>query len=175
MGIGKNGCKPKLVGIDFIENTVINIVVSGPKIDLKILPGNSVLLSRIQTKSYPYKKVFKTVSLEQSLPLAPKSSRVISLRPPSEIFRFRKGISFVIGSKLQVNGIYTYNVQCFRQEKELPIMLNNLQNCKVTIEKGPIGCTLEDIEIKQEPELGSGSCFILCSGLIEIKQEPGCW
>ena len=31
-------------------------------------------------------------------------------------------------------------------------MLNNPQNNKVVIQKGPIGHTLEDIEIRQDPE-----------------------
>ena len=31
-------------------------------------------------------------------------------------------------------------------------MLNNLQNFKVTIDNGPIGHTIEDIEVKEEPE-----------------------
>ena len=32
-------------------------------------------------------------------------------------------------------------------------MLNNPQNNKVVIQKGPIGHTLEDIEIGQDPEI----------------------
>ena len=146
----KDGCKPNLLGMDFLESTVKSIDISTPKIDLKTYPEVAVTLSRYQTKSYPYISSYKIVTLDQQLPLAPKSTRVISIRPPNEFFR--KGTSFVIGSELQAQGIYTYNVQCFRKEKELPIMLNNPQNNKVVIQKGPIGHTLEDIEIRQDPE-----------------------
>ena len=146
----KDGCKPNLLGMDFLESTVKSIDLTAPKIDLKTYPEVAVTLSRYQTKSYPYISSYKIVTLDQHLPLAPKSTRVISIRPPNEFFR--KGTSFVIGSELQAQGIYTYNVQCFRKEKELPIMLNNPQNNKVVIQKGPIGHTLEDIEIRQDPE-----------------------
>ena len=146
----KDGCKPNLLGMDFLESTVKSIDLTTPKIDLKTYPEVAVTLSRYQTKSYPYISFYKIVTLDQQLPLAPKSTRVISIRPPNEFFR--KGTSFVIGSELQAQGIYTYNVQCFRKEKELPIMLNNPQNNKVVIQKGPIGHTLEDIEIRQDPK-----------------------
>ena len=145
----KDGCQPNLLGTDFLESTVKSIDISTPKIDLKTYPEVAVKLSRYQTKSYPYVSSYKIVTLDQQLPLAPKSTRVISIRQPNKFFR--KG-TFVIGSELQAQGIYTYNVQCFRKEKELPIMLNNPQNTKVVIQKGPIGHTLEDIEIKQDTE-----------------------
>ena len=146
----KDGCKPNLLGTDFLESTVKSIDLTTPKIDLKTYPEVAVTLSRYQTKSYPYISSYKIVTLDQQLPLAPKSTRVISIRPPNEFFR--KGTSFVIGSELQAQGIYTYNVQCFRKEKVLPIILNNPQNNKVVIQKSPIGHTLEDIEIRQDPE-----------------------
>ena len=118
----KDGCKPNLLGMDFLESTVKSIDITTPKIDLKTYPEVAVTLSRYQMKTYPYISSYKIVTLDQQLPLAPKSTRVISIRPPNEFFR--KGI----GSELQAQRIYTYNVQCFRKEKELPIMLNNPQN-----------------------------------------------
>ena len=122
----KDGCKPNLLGMEFLESTVKSNDISTPKIDIKTYPEVVVKLSRYQTKSYPYVSSYKIVTLDQQLPLAPKSTRVISIRPPNEFFR--KGTSFVIGSELQAQGIYTYKVQCFRKEKVLPIMLNNPQN-----------------------------------------------
>ena len=146
----KDGCQPNLLGMDFLESTVKSIDLTTPKIDLKTYPEVAVTISRYQTKSYQYISSYKIVTLDQQLPLAPKSTRLISIRQPKEFFR--KGTSFVIGSELQAQGIYTYNVQCFRKEKELPIMLNNPQNNNVVIQKGPIGRTIEDIEIRQDPE-----------------------
>ena len=108
----KDGCKPNLLGMDFLESTVKSIDLTNPKIDLKTYPEVAVTLSRYQTKSYPYISSYKMVTLDQQLPLAPTSTRVISIRPPNEFFR--KGTSFVIGSELQAQGNYTYNVQCFR-------------------------------------------------------------
>ena len=80
----KNRCKQNLLGMDFIENTLNSIDTSAPKIDLKIFPGFAVF--RFQTKSYPHNSAFKIVTLEQPLPLAPQSSRDISIRPPTNFF-----------------------------------------------------------------------------------------
>ena len=146
----KDGCKPNLLGMDFFESNVKSIDISTPKIDLKTYPEVAFKLFRYQTKSYPYVSFYKIVTLYQQLPLAPKSTRVISIRPPNNFFR--KGTSFVIGGELQAQGIYTYKVQCFRKEKELLIKLNNPQNTKVVIQKCPVGLTLEVIEIKQDTE-----------------------
>ena len=130
-----------LLGMDFLESTVKSIDISTPKIDLKTYPEVAVKLSRYQTKNYPYVSSYKIRTLDQQLPLAPKSTRVKSIRPPNEFFR--KRTSFVIVSEVQAQSIYTYNVQCYRKEKELPIMLNNPQNNKVVIQKRPTALTLE--------------------------------
>ena len=84
--------------------------------------------------------------MDIQLHLAPQTTRVISVKPTSDFFR--KRTPFIIGTELQRKGIYTYNVRCFQKEKELPIMLNSLQNNKVVIPKGPIGQTLEDIQME---------------------------
>ena len=81
--------------------------------------------------------------LNRPFELAPKSNRDLSI-PPSNQF-FKQGTSFKIDKRLQDKGIYTYKVYCVRKEKELPIMFNNPCGCKVTIDKGSIGYTLEEI------------------------------
>ena len=95
----KDGCKANLLGMDFLQSTVNSIDISTPTIDLRTYPEVAVKLSRYQTNSYPYVSSYKIVSLDEQLPLAPKSTRVISIRPSDEFFR--KGTSFVIGSELQ--------------------------------------------------------------------------
>ena len=84
---GKDGCKPNLLGMDFLESTVKSIDISTPKIDLKMYPEVAVKLSRYQTRSYPYVSSYKIVTLDQQLPLAPQSTHVISIRPPNELER----------------------------------------------------------------------------------------
>ena len=75
---------------------------------MKTYPEVAVKLSRYQTKSYPYVSSYKIVTLDHQQPLAPKSTRVISIRPPNDFFR--KGTSFLIGSELQAQEILTYSV-----------------------------------------------------------------
>ena len=146
----KDGCKPNILGMDFMNNSTKLIDIESPKIELKNFPGVSIALSKYQTKCYPYVSVYKTVKLEHQIHLAPKSTRVVSIKPVSEFFR--KGTSFVIASELQDQGVYTYNVHCFKKEKEIPVMLNNPKDSKVIIQKGPIGFTIEDIQLKQRRE-----------------------
>ena len=92
----KDGCKPNFLGMDFLKSTLNSIDISTPKINLRTYPEVAVKLSRYQTKSHRYVISYKIVTLDQQLPLAPKSTRVISIRPPNEFFR--KGTSFVFGS-----------------------------------------------------------------------------
>ena len=82
--------------------------------------------------------------MDQTITLAPKSTRVISISPADKVFK--KGTSFKLDKDLQQKGIYTYNTYCNHDEKTLPIMLNNHKESKVLISKGSIGQTFEDIE-----------------------------
>ena len=81
--------------------------------------------------------------LNRSFELAPKSSIVLTIKPSNQFFK--QGTSFIIDNRLRDKGIYTYNVYCVRKEKELPIMFNDPGDCEVTIDKGSIGYTLEEI------------------------------
>ena len=112
-----------------------------PKMNLKIYPNVSITLSKYQTKSYPFVSKFEKVVLNRPFELAPKSSRILTIKPSNQFFK--QGASFIIENRLQDKGIYTYNVYCVRK-KELPIMLNK-PGCNVTIDKGSIGYTLDEI------------------------------
>ena len=57
--LAKDGCKPNLLGMDFLESTVKSIDLTTPKIDLRTYPEVAVTLSRYQTKSYPYISSYK--------------------------------------------------------------------------------------------------------------------
>ena len=81
--------------------------------------------------------------LNRPFKLAPKSGRVLTITPSNQFFERRT--SFIIDNRLEDISIYTFNVYCVRKEKESPIMLNNPGDRKVTIDKGSIGYTLEEI------------------------------
>ena len=139
----KNGCELNILGMDFLIFATKSIEFTTPKMNLKIYPNVSITLSKYQTKSYPFVSKFEKVVLNRPFELAPKSSRVLTITPSNQFFK--QGTSFIIDNRLQDKGIYTYNVYCVRKEKELPIMLNNPGDRKVTIDKGSIGYTLEEI------------------------------
>ena len=137
----KNGCELNILGMDFLNFATKSIEFTTPKMNLKIYPNVSITLSKYQTKSYLFVSKFEKIVLNRPFELAPKSSRVLTITPSNQFFK--QGTSFIIDNRLQDKGIYTYNVYCVRKEKELPIMLNNPGDRKVTIDKGSIGYTLE--------------------------------
>ena len=139
----KNGCELNIFGVDFLNFATKSIKFTNPKMNLKIHPNVSITLSKHQTKSYPFVSKIEKIVLNRPFELAPKSSRVLTITPANQFFK--QGTLFIIDNRLQDNGIYIYNVYCVRKEKELPIMLNNPGDRKVTIDKGSIGYTLEEI------------------------------
>ena len=130
--------------MDFLFNSTKSIDFSTPKLELKLYPGVSVAISNIKSKNYPFISSYQNVLLDQTITLAPKSTRVVSISPDDKIFK--KGTSFKLDKDLQQKGIYTYNTYSNHDEKTLPIMLNNPKESKVIISKGSIGQTFEDIE-----------------------------
>ena len=130
--------------MDFLSNSTKSIDFSTPKLELKMYPGVSVAISNIKSKSYPFISSYQNVLLDQTITLAPKSTRVISISPADKVFK--KGTSIKLDKDLQQKRIYTYNKYCNHDEKTLPIMLNNPKESKVIISKGSIGQTFEDIE-----------------------------
>ena len=113
--------------------------VHNVKNELKNLSKRLNHALKISKKSYPFVGKFEKVVLNKPFELAPKSSRVLTITPSNHFFK--QGTSFIIDNRLQDKGICTYNVYCVRKEKELPIMLNNPDDRKVTIDKGSIGYT----------------------------------
>ena len=140
----KDGCKLNILGMDFLSNSTKSIDFSTPKLELKMYPGVLIAISNIKSKSYPFISSYQNVLLDQTITLAPKSTRVISISPADKVFK--KGTSFKLDEDLQQKGIYTYNTYCNHDEKTLPIMLNNPKESKVIISKGSIGQIFEDIE-----------------------------
>ena len=106
----KDGCKPNLLGMDFHESTVKSNDLTTPKVDLKTYPEVVVTLSRYQTKSYPYISSYKSVTLDQQLPLTPKSTRVISIRPPNEFSGREPPLQFEVNCKLMEFILTTFSV-----------------------------------------------------------------
>ena len=129
--------------MDFLNFVTKSIEFATPKMNLKIYPNVSITLSKYQTKSYPFVSKFEKVLLNKPFKLEPKSSRILTITPSNHFFK--RGTSFIVDNGLQDKGFYTYNVYCVRKEMELPIMLNNSGDRKVTIDKGSLEYTLEEI------------------------------
>ena len=139
----KNGCELNILGMDFLNFATKSIEFTTPKLNVKIYPNVSITLSKYQTKSYPFVNQFEKVVLNRPFELAPKSSRVLKITPSNQFFK--QGAFLVIDNRLQDKESYKYNVYCVRKEKELPVMLNNPGDRKVSIDKGSIGYTLEKV------------------------------
>ena len=116
--MAKDGCKLNILGMDFLSNSTKSIDFSTRKLELKMYPGVSVAISNIKSKNYPFISSYQNVLLDQTITLAPKSTRVISISPADKVFK--KGTSFKLDKDLQQKGIYTYNTYCNHDEKTLP-------------------------------------------------------
>ena len=91
--------------MDFLSNSTKSIDFSTPKLELKMYPGVSVAISNMKSKSYPFISIYQKVHWDQTITLAPKSTRVISLSPADQVFK--KGTSFKLDKDLKQKGIYT--------------------------------------------------------------------
>ena len=129
-------------------------------------PGKAVSMSNNGSKSYPYLSLYKTVILDHSIIIEPKSTRVFSIEPPNLVFR--KRTSFKFDKTLEQKGIYTYN--CLREEKSIPIICNNLPDQKNLIPKGSLGDTNENIEMNSKPKYSASDNTLLLNNDEEFNQ-----
>ena len=96
--------------MDFLSNSTKSIDFSTQKLELKMYPGVSVAISNIKSKSYPFISSYQKVLLDQTIALAPKSTRVISISPADKVFK----------KKHRSNLIKTYN------KKEYTLITHNV-------------------------------------------------
>ena len=136
--------------MNFVSKTTKSIEFSTPKLELKMYPGLAVSISNMRSKRYSYLSLYKTVILDHSIIIDPKSTRFISIEPPNLVYR--KGTWFKRDKTLDQKGIYTYITDCLREKKSIPIMFNNPKGSKIVIPKGSIGQTIEDIEMISKPK-----------------------
>ena len=128
--------------MDFISHNIKSINFPNLNLELKKYPDITASISIIRSKSYPYQNVL----LDKKITIAPKSSRVISISPAGMLFKV--GTSFRIDKSLEQKGINAKSTYCRNEIESMPIVLKNSRESKVDINKGVIGQTFENIEIK---------------------------
>ena len=87
--------------------------------NLKIYPNVSITPSKYQAKSYPFVSKFEKVVLNRPFELAPKSSRVLTIKPSNQFFK--QGTSFIIDNRLQDRYLH---IQCLLRKKRKRIANN---------------------------------------------------
>ena len=142
----ENGCDLYILGMDFISHNFKSLNFPNLNLELKQYPDITVPISVIRSKSYPYLSFYQNVLLDKNITIAPKSSRVISISPAGIVFKVRT--SFRIDKSLEQKGINAKSTYCRNEIKSMPIVLKNSRESKVDINKGVIGQTFENIEIK---------------------------
>ena len=80
-GFQKSGCELNILGMDFLNFATKSIEFTTPKMNLKIYPNVSITLSKYQTKGYSFVSKFEKVVVNRPFELAPKYSRVLTIRP----------------------------------------------------------------------------------------------
>ena len=142
----KNCCDLNILGMDFICHNIKSINFRNLNLEIKKYPDITVPIIIIRSKSYPYLSFYQNVLLDKNITIAPKSSRVISISPAGIVFK--AGTSFRIDKSLEQKGINAKSTYCRNEIKSMPIVLKNSRLSKVDINKGVIGQTFENIEIK---------------------------
>ena len=133
--------------MDFISQNFKSINFPNLNLELKKYPDITVPISIIKSKSYPYLSIYRNVLLDKNITIAPKSSRVTSISPAGIVFKV--GTSFRIDKSLEQKGINAKSTYCRNEIKSMSIVLKNSRESKVDIiNKGVIGQTFENIEIK---------------------------
>ena len=132
--------------MDFFSQNIKSINIPNWNLELKKYPDITVPISIIRSKSYPYLSFYQNVLLDKNINIAPKSSRVISISPAGIIFKV--GTSFTIDKSLEQKAINAKRTYCKNENKSLPIVLKTFKESKVDINKGIIGQTFENMEIK---------------------------
>ena len=132
--------------MDFISHNFISLNFPNLNLELKKYPDITVPISVIRSKSYPYLSFYQKVLLDKHIAIAPKSSRVISVSPAGMVFKV--GPSFRIDKSFEQKGINAKSTYCRNEIKSMPIVLKNSRESKVDINKGVIGQTFENIEVK---------------------------
>ena len=133
--------------MDFISHNIKSINFPNVSLELRKYSDITVLISIIRSKSYPYLSFYQNVLLDKNITIAPKSSRVISISPAGIVFIVRT--SYRIDKFLEQKGINAKTTFCMNEIKSMPVVLKNSRESKVDINKGVIGQTFENIEIKQ--------------------------
>ena len=86
-----------------------------------------------------------SVELSQGLPIAPYSTRVLTLIAKDEDKHlFRKGTGFGLHRNVLDTRLYTYHVYGSHNESQYPLMLNNPNPNNNIIKKGILGYTFLD-------------------------------
>ena len=132
--------------MDFISHNFKSLNFPNLNLELKQCPDLTVPISVIRSKSYPYLSFYQNVLLDKNITIAPKSSRVISISPAGMVFKV--GTSFRIDKSLEQKGINAKSTYFRNEIRSMPIVLKKSRESKVDINKGVIGQTFENIEIK---------------------------
>ena len=132
--------------MDFMSHNFKSLNFPNLNLELRKYPDITVPISVIRSKSYPYLSFYQNVFLDKNITIAPKSSCVISISPAGVVFKV--GTAFRIDKSLEQKGINAKSTYCRNEIKSMPIVLKNSRESKVDINKGVIGQTFENIEIK---------------------------
>ena len=142
---GPGGTEYNILGIDFLSQFGESIKFSELVFSLKAYPGQWISMSPMSDKSFPFLSSLQKIIINYDISIAPKSTRAVSVCPTIPQTLFNRGTTFLLHKTVRDTGIYTYNVYCRKQETEIPVLLNNPRNHKITVKKGTLGFTSQDI------------------------------
>ena len=106
----KDGRQLNILGMDFISQIFISIIFPNSNLEFKKCLYETISISNIRNKSYPYLRFYQNGFLDKNITIAPKSSRIISISPAGIVFKI--GTFFRINKSLEQKGNKAYSIIC---------------------------------------------------------------
>ena len=134
-----------LLGVDFCHTFLKALYFDIPAVELKTSDKGVLSYGSLNNeKEYPQVSKLNAVIIHQPLYIPPKSTFLYKHKC-SEQDIFPKGTSFVPNRTTVKTELCFINTICTKNEKQIPLLIENHKNHQVTLNKGIIGFTICDI------------------------------
>ena len=137
--------KCNILGIDFCHTFLESLIFGIPAVELKGKEKGVLSYGSLNNeKEYPQVSQINAVIITQPLYIPPKSTFLYKHKSPLS-YPYAKGTSFVPHKNTIKTELVFINTICTKNEKQIPLLIENHKNHQITLNKGLIGFTITDL------------------------------
>ena len=160
-----------LLGKDFCQKQVSGIHFHLPGIEIKN-PRKSICYGSLhQNKSYPHLSQILTIRTPYAMCIDAKNAHCWKYSPTDTHIHFPPGSIFQQNRKAVATGLSFKNTSCTRSERNLPILMENNNNHKITLPKERIGFSSLDVVDRDELNYRIRSPYELTNAIISTDER----